>query len=175
MGPFIAPFRPFLPTLPRSCSLSSQGFQKKNLLLAQIKGGCKFIEVYVKLVLPYFGKHFDLWKENILVLIKELQYCTRCLQNISSWGKRNNELSVVKETPKLKKVLEIFIYQVKGLMKANHVVSAIYNANLKARNIDGSEYKDDDDDDSSSSESESDSSSDDDDDDDEGAEEGGGD
>ena len=116
--------------------------------------------MYVKLALPYFGKHFDLWKDNILNLIKELQYCTRCLQNVSSWGKRNNELSVVKETPKLKKVLEIFIYQVKGLMKANHVVSAIYNANLKARNIDGSEYKDDDDDDSSS-ESESDSDDDD--------------
>ena len=80
---------------------------------------------------------------------------TRSLQNITSWGKRENDLALIKETPKVKKTLELFIYSVKGLMKDNNVVSAIWNANLKARDLDGTELKgssesedeDDDDDD----------------------------
>ena len=103
---------------PSKLPMQNEGFQKKPILLAQIKGGCRFIEVYVKLVLPYFGKHFELWKDDILNLIKELQYCTRSLQNVASWGKRKNELSVVKESPKLKKILEVFIYQVRARHEA---------------------------------------------------------
>ncbi|GMH75221.1 hypothetical protein TrLO_g9395 [Triparma laevis f. longispina] len=142
-------------------------FRKKTILLAHVKGGVRFVETYVKIVLPYFGQHFDALEDELLRSIKEIQLLTRSLQNITSWGKRENDLALIKETPKVKKTLELFIYSVKGLMKDNNVVSAIFNANLKARDLDGSELKG-----SSESEEESDDDDDDDGDDDSDDEEG---
>ena len=60
--------------------------------------------MFVKFVLPFFSVHFDEWKDDILEKITGIQACTRSLQNVSSWGKRMNEPSLIKESPRLKKV-----------------------------------------------------------------------
>ncbi len=125
----------------------NEDFVKKPILLALVKGGGKFVEMYNKCALPFFTDHFDDMSDEIAANIQQVQLCTRNLQNISNHAKRQGDVALSKETPKLKKILELFIYAVKAMFKKNNVVSSLWHANLKAKNIDGTLYKGSDEDD----------------------------
>ena len=56
---------------------------------------------------------------------------------ISSHGKREKDVNISREAPRVRKVCEIFIHNVKSLMRQNGILDAFWGGNLKDKNIDG--------------------------------------
>jgi hypothetical protein len=110
---------------------------KKGHLLMQLKGGSKFVEVFVKYAFPFLGNSFGNHQEFVLNIIKDTQSITRQLGYISSHGKRVKDANLVKETPKVKKSCEMFVHHMRSIMRKNGVLDALYGGNLRNRNIDG--------------------------------------
>ena len=111
---------------------------KKAYLLMQLKGGSKFIEVFVKYALPFLGTNFGIHEELVINIIKDTQLVTRQLSYICSHGKRIRDANLMKEGPKVKKSCEMFVHQMRSIMRKNGVLDALFSGNLRNRNIDGS-------------------------------------
>ncbi|GMI55919.1 hypothetical protein TeGR_g12680, partial [Tetraparma gracilis] len=110
---------------------------KPFTLRVAIAGGTKFVDSFVLLVLPFMAGKMAEFKEQIFATIRALQTCTRALNIMASHAKRERITEVVRETPRMKKILEAFIYKIKMLMKQFGAVGAITNAHLVSKNIDG--------------------------------------
>ena len=54
--------------------------------------------------------------------------------------KRSKDASLIKESPKVRKVCEEFIHKTKALLQKNNVIGAFWGGNLHTRNIDGSKF-----------------------------------
>jgi len=111
---------------------------KKAILLQQLKCGSKFIEVFVSKALPFFQVHFEQHQDAIFELIRRMQKNCRQMYAIIAHGKREKDVNLAKETPRAKKVLEIFIHKVKSLLKKNRCMTAMWTKTLKATDLDGS-------------------------------------
>lgn len=123
-------------------------FVRRAILVAEMKLGFKFVESFVKKVLPMCEKHFNNYRRKIVAIIKTFQKLTRTMQSLIAYGKRERDSLILKETPKLKKILELFIYKVRAMMKRENCLEAVWVGNLKPKNIDGTECVDFDDEES---------------------------
>jgi Fanconi anemia group D2 protein len=56
---------------------------------------------------------------------------------ISSHGKREKDVNISREAPRVRKVCETFIHNVKSLMRQNGILDAFWGGNLKDKHIDG--------------------------------------
>jgi hypothetical protein len=110
---------------------------KSSHLLAQLKHGAKFMAV-LKRVIPFCIKHFQAHEDAIIELLETTQKVTRQLNFILSHGKRVKDSNLVREGPKVRKLCEEYIHNVKGLLKKNGVIDALWGGTLKNKNIDGS-------------------------------------
>lgn len=62
---------------------------------------------------------------------------------ISSHGKREKDVNVSREAPRVRKVCETFIHNVKSLMRQNGILDAFWGGNLRDKHIDGTLVRED--------------------------------
>jgi len=111
---------------------------KRSFLLQLLRGGTIFMETFVSRAIPFLQTHFRHHEEAIINIIKQVQCSTRHIANAISHGWREKDPLLRKETPRAKKVLEIFISKIKHMMKKNNCLTALWSGNLKHKDIDGS-------------------------------------
>ena len=113
----------------------------------QLKEGSKFIDIYVKHAVPFLGTCFIHYERIVIAIIKDTQPITRQLSYISSHAKRIKDANLMKEAPKVKKICEMFVHQMRSIMRKNGVLEALFSGNLKHRNIDGTFLEEEEEDD----------------------------
>lgn len=131
---------------------------KSSHLLLQVKHGAKFM-IVLKRFIPFCIKHFQSHEDAIIELLETTQKVTRQLQFILSHGKCQKDSNLVREGPKVRKLCEEFLHNVKGLLKKNGMIEALWGGTLKNKNIDGSTILSSEDEDSVHSDNSSDHSS----------------
>ena len=109
---------------------------KKNYLLTQVKGGSRFIDVFVKYALPFLGNMFDTYEEKVIKIINDTQMATRELSFIIAHGKKTRDANLVKEAPKAKKIFEMFKHHLRSMMRENGVLDAFNGGPSYAMNGD---------------------------------------
>ena len=117
-------------------------FQKKQIIVTEMKVGKRFVDTFTSRGFPMFEKNFEAYQSSILDTIKNFQSVTRTLHGLIAHGKRERDVNMIKESPQLKKVLELFLYKVKLLMKKKKILGALWMGTLKEKNLDGSEIAD---------------------------------
>ena len=83
------------------------------------------------------GKHFCAHKQTIIEIIQVGQDVTCQMNVISSHGKREKDVNVSREAPRVRKVCETFIHNVKSVMRQNGILDAFWGGNLRDKHIDG--------------------------------------
>lgn len=112
--------------------------EKKPILLSMLKGSSNFITTVLKQV-SWMSSIFPDNSDEVLVLLDHLQKGNRQVQALCTYGKSVRDSGLMREAPKVKRVLETFIYRIKVLAKTHNIEGALSVANLKSRNPDGSE------------------------------------
>jgi Fanconi anemia group D2 protein len=109
------------------CDLTKENpvLVRKPYLLSQLKGGTRFMEIFVARAVPYLQKHFQQHNGIVITIIKEVQKSTRQLGRVIAHGKREKDANLAKETPRAKKILETFMHTVKRLFRKNRCMTAI--------------------------------------------------
>ncbi len=112
--------------------------KNKPVLATTLKQGRVFLETVIKRM-AFYEKHFKGNKDYILAFFKNTQQSTRIMQIICAHGKKLKVQSILQNVPAVKKAMEKFIYQIKSFCKANNILNAFWQGNLKHRDMDGKE------------------------------------
>jgi len=119
--------------------LSKKGEGNSQLIFVAIKSGCVFIQTFGKYV-SWLSDHFKNYKEGCMKIFKSVQNGTRQIQILCAHTKAElgAKKSLVSQIPKVKKVLEKLIFDVKILITNNgYVDDAFEIGNLKHKNLHG--------------------------------------
>ncbi|KAJ1673609.1 Fanconi anemia group D2 protein, partial [Spiromyces aspiralis] len=109
----------------------------RPLLQTCLKFGQRWVERFMRVVLPYLDTYFGAHYESIIALFGKLQKATRMLQVICGHGKIVRDKSMMAQVPVVRRALETFLFKVKALFDRHNVLSAFSLANLKHRNLAG--------------------------------------
>ena len=115
---------------------------KKPHLLSQLKAGSAFLHTFNVKAVKFLEKHFQDNQKSSIEIIGLVQKMTGQMGNVISYAKREKDSALIKETPRAKRLMEAFLHKIKVLMRKNNCLTAIWQANLKEKNIDGTVYKD---------------------------------
>ncbi|XP_033118611.1 Fanconi anemia group D2 protein-like [Anneissia japonica] len=110
-------------------------FSAKPNILAMLKHGQKFIDVFLRSGMPVLDKVFRHKKEEVLNLLKTLQHSTRMLHHICSHSKAVCDVSLIAHVPVMKRSLESFVYRVKAMLTLHNCQDAFWIGNLKNRDL----------------------------------------
>lgn len=113
--------------------------EQPYVLATSLRCGKVVIECVLKKIVPFLKTHFRSYKEQVMKIIQGLQSCTRRLQIVCAHGKVIKDRSLVGLVPTLRKEMEKFIYEVKGLLVAHNCSSAFKIGTLKHRSLQGDE------------------------------------
>ena len=139
---------------------------KRPYLLTQLRFGTIFMETFVAKAVPFLQTNFSKHDKAVFQIIKSIQMVTRQMGNVINHGKRAKDANIIKEAPRAKKILEIFLHKIKVLMQKNKCVTALWSGTLKEKHIDGTVVEKSDTEDEETDDDEEDDEGDDDDDDD---------
>jgi hypothetical protein len=117
--------------------------EDKSVLATAVAQGRLFIDAVIKEV-AFFESRFKRYKTKFMEATGHIQKGTRILQIICATSKRQQDTTITKNVPFVKKSMEQFIYSVKILLKANNVLSSMTQGNLKAKALDGGAVSDED-------------------------------
>ena len=112
----------------------------KQILAVALKQGKTFTEIFMK-VIPTLSQNFAEHKEAINRVIFNLQRSTRQIQSLCAHSK-TNESKLASVVPSVRKVLELFVFKVKAMLKENNQAKRFWLGNLKPKSITGEAIKD---------------------------------
>ncbi|KAI3445237.1 hypothetical protein Pfo_001902 [Paulownia fortunei] len=101
-----------------------------------VKYGGKFIDSFLK-VFDFLQAQFQMHKDLILHLIKELQKATRTIQTLCSEAKGSKQTSITGKIPATKRSMERFLFHVKALLYATPSGCSFWMGNLKHKDLMG--------------------------------------
>ena len=111
----------------------------RALLVPLLKTSKSFIEHFLRHGMPLMDRVFIEMREDVCSLLKTMQVCTRYLQHICSFSRGKNDASLATHVPPLRKLLEQFIFRVKGMLARNNSLEAFWLGKLKNRDLAGKE------------------------------------
>lgn len=106
---------------------------------AAIVASSRFIGIVNKQALPLMSAHFTPLSTQVCALLKALQPATRLLQVHCTMVKERLQTAALQPAAVLKRELEALVFQVKLLLKVNHVHEGFWMGNLKHKTISGQE------------------------------------
>ena len=112
---------------------------KQVILACVIRFMDQFMSLFLDTYLPLLMKLLSRFNRSVMLIIKTVQRCTRQTQSLCSHAKITMDLPLINHVPKIKKLLEQFIYRIKEAMKKEGVEDAFWMGNLKNRYLDGKE------------------------------------
>ncbi|KAJ1343774.1 hypothetical protein BSLG_001666 [Batrachochytrium salamandrivorans] len=112
-------------------------FEQPQLISVILKKSRVFLLAFIKRALPVLTREFKKCKEDIIHILRSVQTGTRILQSVCSETKVSKDNSLAASVPPLRKVLELFLYEVKKLLADNNSLQAFSIGNLKHRDISG--------------------------------------
>ncbi|KAK6140442.1 hypothetical protein DH2020_025826 [Rehmannia glutinosa] len=105
-----------------------------------VKYGGKFIDTFLKAFMSLddvVKAHFQMHKDAILHLIKELQKATRTIQTLCSEAKGSKQTAITGKIPATKRSMERFLFHVKALLYATPSGCSFWMGNLKHKDLMG--------------------------------------
>ena len=115
---------------------------KKPHLLSQLKAGTAFLHTFNTKAVKFLEKNFQDNQKSSITIIRAIQKMTLQMGNVISYAKREKDSALIKETPRAKRLMEAFLHKIKVLMRKNNCITAIWQGNLKNKNIDGTVVED---------------------------------
>ena len=104
-----------------------------------IVASSRFIGMVNKQALPLMSAHFTPLSTQVCAVLKALQPATRLLQVHCTMVKERLQTAALQPAAVLKRELEALVFQVKLLLKVNHVHEGFWMGNLKHKTISGQE------------------------------------
>ena len=111
--------------------------------MSQLKAGSAFLHTFNIKAVKFLEKNFQDNQKSSIEIIRNVQQMTLQMGNVISYAKREKDSALIKETPRAKRLMEAFLHKIKVLMRKNNCITAIWQGNLKNKNIDGTVVKDD--------------------------------
>lgn len=109
---------------------------KVSIHAMAVKYGGKFIDTFLK-VFDFLQAQFQMHKDLILHLIKELQKATRTIQTLCSEAKGSKQTAITGKIPSTKRSMERFLFHVKALLYATPSGCSFWMGNLKHKDLMG--------------------------------------
>lgn len=109
----------------------------QRLLSPVMRAGRTFVELFLKVCLPYLNEKFKHYQGEVVQLCKAHQKPTRILQSFCAHSKSIQDTSLTGLVPPLRRCLELLLYQIKGLLHGHNATDAFQLGNLKHRDIHG--------------------------------------
>ncbi|CAA0828633.1 Unknown protein [Striga hermonthica] len=101
-----------------------------------VKYGGKFIDSFLK-VFSFLKAQFQMHKDLILNLIRELQKATRTIQTLCSEAKGSKQTAITGKIPATKRSMERFLFHVKALLYETPSGCSFWMGNLKHKDLMG--------------------------------------
>ncbi|KAK2186158.1 hypothetical protein NP493_212g05055 [Ridgeia piscesae] len=114
-------------------------FDARPNLGALTKYGRQFLELVVRLGMPLLDRMFRSHRDDVQLLLKNLQLSTRSLHHLCGHSKIMKDIALTNQVPLLKKSLETFVYRVKAMLTMAQCLEAFWLGNLKNRDLRGEE------------------------------------
>ncbi|XP_037793800.1 LOW QUALITY PROTEIN: Fanconi anemia group D2 protein-like [Penaeus monodon] len=114
-------------------------YDTRNLLGPCLKYSRTFLELFLRNAMPLLDSCLRMHNQEVVTLLKNLQTSTRLLQHVCTHSKVNQDTSLTRYVPPMKKSLEMLVYRVKAMLAMNKCSSAFWMGNLKNRDLHGEE------------------------------------
>ncbi|XP_069186232.1 Fanconi anemia group D2 protein isoform X2 [Procambarus clarkii] len=111
----------------------------RHLLSSCLKYARSFLELFLRSAMPLMDKSLRLHNQEVVTLMKSLQGSTRVLQHVCTHSKVNQDTTLTRYVPLVKKSLEMLVYRVKAMLALNKCCNAFWMGNLKNRDLHGKE------------------------------------
>ncbi|KAL1536039.1 Fanconi anemia group D2 protein isoform X3 [Salvia divinorum] len=109
---------------------------KVSIHAMAVKYGGKFIDTFLK-VFDFLEAQFQMHKDLILNLIKELQKATKTIQALCSEAKGSKQTAITGKIPMTKRAMEQFLFHVKALLCKTPSGCSFWMGNLKHKDLMG--------------------------------------
>ncbi|XP_047954928.1 Fanconi anemia group D2 protein isoform X3 [Salvia hispanica] len=109
---------------------------KVSIHAVAVKNGGKFIDTFLK-VFDFLEAQFQMHKDLILSLIKELQKATKTIQTLCSEAKGSKQTAITGKIPMTKRAMERFLFHVKALLCKTPSGCSFWMGNLKHKDLMG--------------------------------------
>ncbi|KAG7161845.1 Fanconi anemia group D2 protein-like 2, partial [Homarus americanus] len=111
----------------------------KHLLISCLKYSRSFVDLFLRSAMPLMDSCLRQHNKEVMTIFSSLQVSTRLLQNVCTHSKVNQDISLTRYVPLVKKSLEMLVYRVKAMLARNKCSSAFWMGNLKNRDLQGEE------------------------------------
>ncbi|KAK7079255.1 Fanconi anemia group D2 protein [Halocaridina rubra] len=116
-----------------------KNYDSKGLLGPSLKYSRCFLELFLRSAMPVLDSSLRMYNQEVMVLLKNMQSSTRLLQHVCTHSKVNQDTSLTRYVPPLKRCLETLVYRVKTMLVINKCSQAFWLGNLKNRDLQGEE------------------------------------
>ncbi|CAA6669898.1 unnamed protein product [Spirodela intermedia] len=100
-----------------------------------VKYGGKFVDIFLK-SFEFLEAHFQLYKDIVIQMVKELQKATRTIQILCSEAKRGAKRTMVtSRVPAAKRSMERFLFRVKAMLHNTSNGCSFWMGNLKHKGL----------------------------------------
>ncbi|GBG65873.1 hypothetical protein CBR_g54165 [Chara braunii] len=105
---------------------------------AAIRYGGKFMDTFLK-GMKFLQSHWSTHKDEIIVLVRELQKATRIIQSLCSESKCKRKMPLIAKVPSVKRSMERYVFSVKALLHQTEKEKLFWIGNLKHKDVQGRE------------------------------------
>ncbi|KAJ8573017.1 hypothetical protein K7X08_009528 [Anisodus acutangulus] len=109
---------------------------KVNVRAIAVKFGGKFVDSFLK-AFGFLQGQFELHREQIIQMVRELQTATRTIQTLCSEAKGMKQTAITSKIPITKRSMERFLFRVKELLHSTSSGCTFWMGNLKHKNLMG--------------------------------------
>ncbi|CAN4108571.1 unnamed protein product [Withania somnifera] len=109
---------------------------KVNVRAIAVKFGGKFVDSFLK-AFGFLKGQFELHREQIIQMVRELQMATRTIQTLCSDAKGMKQTTITSKIPITKRSMERFLFRVKELLHSTSTGCTFWMGNLKHKNLMG--------------------------------------
>ncbi|XP_049388880.1 uncharacterized protein LOC125853255 isoform X1 [Solanum stenotomum] len=109
---------------------------KVNVRAIAVKFGGKFVDSFLK-GFGFLQGQFELHREQIIQMVRELQTATRTIQTLCSDAKGMKQTAITSKIPITKRSMERFLFRVKELLHSTSSGCTFWMGNLKHKNLMG--------------------------------------
>lgn len=108
------------------------------MMRVALKHDCSFMEKMLK-DMKFYKQQFKMHPREILHIIKQVQAGTRMLQAVCGDSKRLGRSNITSRVPRIKKLMEQFVYQVSKLFDDHKLTPFVKTSTLKNKTVEGEE------------------------------------
>ncbi|XP_071548151.1 Fanconi anemia group D2 protein-like isoform X1 [Panulirus ornatus] len=113
--------------------------QSRYILGSCLKYARSFLDLFLRSAMPLMDSCLRKHNQEVVTLLKSLQASTRFLQHVCTHSKANQDTSLTRHVPLIRKSLEMLVYRVKAMLALNKCSNAFWMGNLKNRDLQGEE------------------------------------